>query len=103
MIAYISRPKIIKKITNEGFKCKLYIRILEDDKGSKVILFRKIFLTRGRCDIAIHLKDFGDVSLYEQCFSFKEGTFTEVLDALNNINQFNITKEYCERRNKKSD
>jgi len=104
MIAYISKPQIIRKLTNEGLKCKMYIHVLLDENKKRTVVFRRVFFTNDRCDdVAVLSKKIGDIYLYEQHFSFKDETLKEVIQALNSIYQFNITKEYYDRRNKEDD
>lgn len=104
MIAYISKPQIIRKLTNEGFKCKMYIHVLLDENSKRTVVFRRLFFTNDRSDdVAILRKKIGDIYLYEQHFSFKDETLKEVIQALNSICQFNITKEYYDIGNKKTD
>ena len=96
MITYASKITVIKKTTNEGFKSKIRVRMFYDETKQVYVLIENTFFSKLINIDASAIRIIGDITLYHQSMCFKIETFSEMVEAARNTNQFNITKEYYE-------
>lgn len=101
MITYYTKPKTLKRTTNEGYRCHFQIVRCFDDKDIEYVIISKYFFSKENIKDAAVLRTIGDVKLYEQIMAFKAETLDAIIDALNGMTYFYITKEFKEFKESK--